>query len=61
MKKLQEFIAEDTNLLVLCNNNKEIAELHKSVFAEFYDLKSDVITQNRLKLETSIYFNECKF
>jgi hypothetical protein len=44
MKKIQEFIADERNLSVLCNNNKEIIEMHKSVFAEFYNLKSDVIT-----------------
>jgi len=49
MKKLQEFIADDRNLTLLCNNNKEIAEMHKTVFAEFYDLKSDVISSIKKK------------
>jgi hypothetical protein len=38
MKKLQEFIAREKNLMDLCSNNVELVESLKDVFAKFHKL-----------------------
>ncbi len=46
MKKLQEFIAREKCLMDLCNNNVELVNSLRDVFAKFY------------KLDNSDSFNE---
>jgi glutathione synthase len=42
MKKVQEFISHENNLLELCDNNQDLTDSLKSVFAEFFRLDNEV-------------------
>lgn len=46
MKKIQEFISHEQNLIELCNNNKKLSDSFKSVFADFFRLDSEVSLLN---------------
>jgi glutathione synthase len=41
MKKLQEFIAHEKNLMPLCNNNAKLVESLRDVFAKFLKVDTE--------------------